>query len=99
MEVVELAGQMLHAAQIIGKRFPGKGAAILHGGTQIQRVRRVGDDGGKGVTLQQCRQGGGVRFVQRFGTAAPGVAGKELKGICPQVQSLAPHGGQTPGGG
>ena len=52
-----------------------------------------------GMGKSLSRQGGGIGLVQRFGAAAPGVAGKELKGICPQLQSLAPHGGQAPGGG
>ena len=99
MEVVVLAGDVVQAAQIVGHGLPGElPVGSLHA-AEVQGVGGVGDDGSEAVLRQQGGQAGGVCRVQVFGLAPPGISGKELKGIRPQLQCLPPHGGKALGGG
>ena len=60
-------------------------------GTRVQRIGRVGDDGGKAVFPQQFRQGVRIGGVQRLGAAPPGIAGKKLECVRADGKRLLAH--------
>ena len=99
MEVVILAGDEFHAPQVVGHGLPGEGPVFLLRTAEVQGIGRVGDDGGEMVFFHQGHQRRRVGAVQVLGLAPPGIAGKKLKGIRPQLQRLPPHGGKALGGG
>ena len=59
----------------------------------------MGDDGGEAVLRHQGHQRRRVGGVQVLSLAPPGIAGKKLKRIRPQLQRLPSHGGKALGGG
>ena len=99
VEVVQVAGEILHAAQVVLHGAGGKVADGRVGGAAVEGVGRVGQNhpdavfGGKGMI------GGHVLFIHRLGRAAPGIAGEELKGVGPDGHSLPSHMQIALGGG
>ena len=99
VEVIELAGDVLQPHEVVRHGLLGEGAVFLLGPAEVQRVGGVGHDGGKAPLPKQRHQRRGVIRVQVLGPASPGIAGEKLKGIRPQLQSLAAHGRKAFGGG
>ena len=99
MEVIEIAGQILHTPEVIGQRHLGEltgmfvlGAGIDGvGGVSHQRTEAVG-----AAQVHQCRR---VVGVDGLGLAAPGIAGEKLHRCGADGQRRLPHGQQSGGGG
>ena len=99
VEIVELTGNVLHPFQIVSHERLGEAAVFFRRAAEVQRIGRVGDDGGKAVFPQQFRQGVRIGGVQRLGAAPPGIAGKKLECVRAQCQCLTSHGAKPLGRG
>ena len=92
VEVVQAPGDVLQPGQVVGHGLPGEGPQALVGGTGVQRVRGMGQNGEEAVFLGKSPVGGHVLQIQGLGLAAPGVPGEELEGVGPDLHGLFSHG-------
>ena len=97
MEIVKITWQSSHTPQIILQDFCRKGTGFRIRSTQIHGIGTVGDQGRKAMFLQHGNRLCRVRRILRFCLAAPGIPGKEGKGIGPDGQSRFYHGGIAAG--
>ena len=92
VEIIELAGRVLHALQVVGKGHARKLRHVRLGRAGVERVGRVRDQpvdarvGAFGV------KGRNVCVLNGFGAAAAGIAREERKRICAQRLRALCHG-------
>ena len=97
MEIVEISGQRSHTTQIILQNFSRKSPGFRVPGTQVHGIGTVGNQRCKAMFLQHRNRLCRVRRILRFCLAAPGIPGKEGKGIGSDGQSRFHHGGIAAG--
>ena len=91
VEIVEVAGQRRHPAQIVLQHLRRKRAGFGIGGAQVHGVGPVGHQLSEVFTLQHLhsfRRVGGILF---FRLAAPGIPGEEGEGIGPNGHGRLHH--------
>ena len=99
MKIVELAGRVLHALQVIGKGHARKLRHVRLGCAGVECVGRVRDQpvdaraGAFGV------EGGNVRLLNGFGAAAAGIAREKRERVGAQRLGALCHGEIPAGGG
>ena len=81
MEVVVVAGQCLHAPQVLCHGLQGKLARPLFGRAGVIGIRGMSHERAKVVLLHKLTQGRHVIHVKIFRLAAARVAHKECKGV------------------
>ena len=99
MEIVEIAGQMLHAPEVVSQRHLREFAGMFVLGAGIDGVGGVSHQRTEAVGAAQVHQSRRVVGVDRLGLAAPGIAGEELHRCGADGQRRFPHGQQSGGGG
>ena len=92
MEVVHVAGEVLHPLQVVRKRHAGKLPGVLILGAGIDGIRRVGHQRAEFVFRRQRQKRRHIRRVDGLGLAAPGIAGEKLKRVGPDGQGRPAHG-------
>ena len=98
VEVVVVAGHILHAPQIVGHRFGGKTTDIRISRAGVERVGRMGDDLGDVVFSCELQEGCDVTLVDGLGTATAWVTGEELEGVGADRYGGFAHGEEAFGG-
>ena len=99
VKIVELAGRVLHALQVVGKGHARKLRHVRLGCAGVECVGRVRDQpvdaraGAFGV------KGRDVCFLNGFGAAAAGIAREERERVCAQRLRALCHGEIPAGGG
>ena len=95
MEVVVVAGNQLHAGQVVLHHGAGKLPQAGISGAQVHGVGSVGHQPGKAPVTAQVHQGRRIRWVRRLGSAATRIPGEKGKGIRTDGQGHVPHGGKA----
>jgi len=81
MKVVVIAGDILHAQEIIGHGHMGKFPDFGVFGTGIERVGRMGNNFAEVMFCGETAVTGSIVFVDGFGFASSGISGEKLQGI------------------
>ena len=97
MEIVEISRKCGHAAQIIFQNFCGKGPCLGIGSAKIHGIGPVGHQFSEFMRFQHCHSFCGISRILFLCLAAPGIAGKEGKGIGPNGESRFHHSGIAAG--
>ena len=98
VEVVVVAGHILHAPQIVSHRFGGKTTDIRISRASVECVGRMGDDLGDVVFSCELQEGRDVALVDGFGTSTSRVTGEELEGVSADGYGGFAHGKEAFGG-
>ena len=99
VEVIEAAGEVLQPREIVRHGVFGELPQLGVRGAGVQRVGCVGQNGEEAVLRGKRAVGRGVRLVDGLGRAAPGIAGKKLKGVGADLRRRFSHGQKSLGRG
>ena len=99
VEIVEIPGQRRHPPQVVLQYLRRKSAGFGVGGAKIHGVGPVGHQFSKALGFQHGHRLFRIGSVLLLRLAAPGIPGKEGKGISPDGQGGFHHGGIAAAGG
>ena len=99
VEVVEIAGQVLEALDVVGHRLVCKAPQIFLSGTGIHRVGGMRDKRDDTLIFLVLQEGFDICEVELFRPAAARIAREEGKRVCPETAGLTAHGEKALGGG
>jgi len=92
VEIVEIAGQVLEALQVIGHRLMCKAPQIFLSSTGIHRVGSMGDKRADTVLVLVVQERLDIRKVEFLGSAAARIAREKGKRVRIEPRRLTPHG-------
>ena len=99
VEVVEIAGQVLEALDVVGHRLVRKAPQIFLSGTGIHRVGGMRDKRDDTLIFLVLQEGFDICEIELFRPAAARIAREEGKRVCPETAGLTAHGEKALGGG
>ena len=99
VEVVEIAGQVLEALDVVGHRLVRKAPQIFLSGTGIHRVGGMRDKRDDTLIFLVLQEGFDICEVELFRPAAARIAREKGKRVRIEPRRLAPHGEKALGRG
>ena len=99
VKIVEVAGHVFHAGQIVPHHFECETSRLRIGGTRVEGVRRMCQQLAETVFGGQREKGVDVGQVQILGFPAARIAGEELEGVGTDRQRVAAHAEEALGRG
>ncbi len=91
MHVVQLAGSVLHAHEVVGQQLDGKLARLGLGRRRVHGVGGMGEKARDAVVGRKGVEGRHIGRIDGLGTTAPRVAREELKGVPVDGRGILGH--------